>query len=49
MYEGKFYDEKFDGRGRLYNKIGVFQGFFKNGKKYGEGVFRWKNGARFEG
>lgn len=29
--------------------MGTFQGFFKDGKKYGEGAFHWKNGARFEG
>ena len=49
MYDGKFYNEKFDGRGAIYNNVGTFKGFFRDGKKYGEGVFVWKNGARFEG
>lgn len=49
MYEGNFYNEKFDGRGAIYNSVGTFKGFFKEGKKFGEGAFFWKNGAHFEG
>ena len=35
MYDGKFYNEKFDGRGAIYNNVGTFKGFFRDGKKYG--------------
>jgi hypothetical protein len=29
--------------------VGEFQGHFENGKKKGRGIFKWKNGERFEG
>ena len=48
-YEGRFYEGKFDGKGRISNEKGVYDGFFKNGNKNGSGSFKWKNGAFFEG
>lgn len=49
IYEGSFFDEQFNGEGRLTNEIGEYVGGFDNGKKKGRGIFRWRNGERFEG
>ncbi len=49
IYNGEFVCDKFEGKGELNTRGGVYKGEFKNGLKNGFGIMNFKTGARYEG
>ena len=50
MYEGHFFDNKFEGKGRyIYNDGSVYAGDWSNGLRHGRGILTKKDGSKYDG
>ncbi len=48
-YEGSLFNGEYHGQGTLSTPEGIFNGEFRNGKKEGKGVFKWRVGRKYVG